>query len=143
MSIFALFCYCFTATANIARVSQTQFVNAVDHIERINSNFDETLNYVHEFAFAAGLQHNDVYTFKHALQQDDREDFLQAAIKEIDDHKKCGHWELVPRNSIPKEAKTILSIWSFKRKRYPDGRILKHKARICAHGGMQQWGQNY
>ena len=115
----------------------------VNEIERINNNFDETLNYVHEFAFAAGLQHNDVYTFKHALQQDDREDFLQAAIKEIDDHEKRGHWELVPRTSIPKEAKTILSIWSFKRKRYPDGRILKHKARICAHGDMQQWGQIY
>jgi len=34
-------------------------------------------------------------------------------------------------------------IWSFKRKRRPDGSLLKHKARLCAHGGMQTWGDNY
>jgi hypothetical protein len=36
-----------------------------------------------------------------------------------------------------------MSIWSFKRKQYPDGTLNKHKARLCAHGGMQTWGQNY
>ena len=36
-----------------------------------------------------------------------------------------------------------MEIWSFKRKRFPDGRIMKHKSRLCAHGGMQQWGIDY
>ena len=36
-----------------------------------------------------------------------------------------------------------MSIWSFKRKRDPDERIIKHKSHLCAHGGMQQWGVNY
>ena len=36
-----------------------------------------------------------------------------------------------------------MAIWSFKRKRYPDGTLNKHKARLCAHGGQQQWGINY
>ena len=39
--------------------------------------------------------------------------------------------------------KTIQAIWSFKRKRYPDGTLNKHKVRLCAHGGMQQWGVSY
>ena len=39
--------------------------------------------------------------------------------------------------------KAILAIWAFKQKRFPDGRINKHKARLCAHGGMQQYGVNY
>ena len=39
--------------------------------------------------------------------------------------------------------KTIQAIWSFKRKRFPDGTLNKHRARLCAHGGMQQWGVNY
>ena len=39
--------------------------------------------------------------------------------------------------------KVILAIWYFKRKRFPDGRIHKHKARLCAHVGMQQYGVNY
>ena len=50
---------------------------------------------------------------------------------------------MVERASMPRGAKTIRAIWSFKRKRFPDGRLNKHKARICAHGGMQQWGENY
>ena len=33
--------------------------------------------------------------------------------------------------------------WSFKQKRLPDGTIMKWKARLCRHGGMQIWGINY
>ena len=47
------------------------------------------------------------------------------------------------RKDIPAGAKIILSIWSFKHKRLPDGQINKHKARICAHGGMKSWGVDY
>ena len=36
-----------------------------------------------------------------------------------------------------------MEICSFKRKRYPDGSLNKHKARLCAHGGQQTWGQDY
>ena len=36
-----------------------------------------------------------------------------------------------------------MSILSFKRDRSPYGRLVKHKARLCAHGGMHQWGLNY
>ena len=38
---------------------------------------------------------------------------------------------------------TILDIWSFKHKIFPDGKLLKHEARLCAHGGMNKWGINY
>jgi hypothetical protein len=44
---------------------------------------------------------------------------------------------------MPANTKTIMSIWSFKRKRFPDGTLNKHKACLCAHGGMQTWGTNY
>ena len=47
------------------------------------------------------------------------------------------------RSDLPPGIKTVLVIWSFKRKRYPDGRIHKYKARVCAHGGIQTWGDNY
>jgi hypothetical protein len=36
-----------------------------------------------------------------------------------------------------------MAIWYFKRKRFPDGLLHKHKARLCAHGGMQTWVFNY
>ena len=44
---------------------------------------------------------------------------------------------------MPVDAKTIMAIWSFKRKCFSDGTLNKHKARLCAHGAMQTWGQNY
>ena len=44
---------------------------------------------------------------------------------------------------MPIGAKTIMAIWSFKRKRYPDGSLNKHKARLCAHGGQKTWGKDY
>eukprot|EP00984_Skeletonema_dohrnii_P025786 scaffold14972_cov139-Skeletonema_dohrnii-CCMP3373.AAC.1 len=89
------------------------------------------------------LSSNEVFTYHQAMKQHDREDFLDAMEKEIDDHTERGHWIIVPRSSMPTGKKSIKSIWSFKRKRLPSGELLKHKARLCAHGGMQQWGENY
>jgi hypothetical protein len=104
---------------------------------------DNTFNHFPLFAFAAQAEQNEVYTFKEAMKQDDAKDFIQAMTKEIDDHESRNHWTMMLRSDMPVNAKTILSIWSFKRKRHPDGRLNKHKARICAHGGMQQWGIDY
>ena len=39
--------------------------------------------------------------------------------------------------------KTILSIWYFKRKIFPDGRLTKQKYRLCAHEVIKQRGVNY
>ena len=41
------------------------------------------------------------------------------------------------------KTKQIMMIWSFKRKQHPEGRLSKHKARLCCHGGQQQWGVQY
>ncbi len=56
--------------------------------------------------------------------------------KEILDHKSRGHWDLVPHSTIPPGHKVIKAIWSLKQKCFPDGCLNKHKARLCAHGGM-------
>ena len=77
------------------------------------------------------------------IKQKDAADFIHAMIKEADDHQKRTHWEFVHRWEKPPVVKTILSIWYFRRKLFPDGRINKHKARLFAHGGMQQYGGNY
>ena len=71
------------------------------------------------------------------LQQDDCASFILAMNDEVCEYEKRGHWTPVLRSSMPPGAKSIHSIWSFKRKRGPDGRLLKHKARLCAHGGYE------
>ena len=67
----------------------------------------------------------------------------QSNRKEIADHEKQSYWSILTRSTLPKSAKPIKVIWPFKRKRKPDGELLKQKARLCAHGGMQRWGNNY
>ncbi len=86
---------------------------------------------------------NKVFTYHQAQKQDDWAQFVDAIEKEIEDHEGCGHWDLVPRSSIPSGNKPIKVIWSFKQKCFLGGRLNKHKARLCAHGGMQHWGKNY
>ena len=109
----------------------------------INANFDGSLNEIHQMVLAAGKSNNENYTFREMLKQGDPSDFMKAVVKESNDHSSCGHWEIVKRFEIPPVAKTIQAIWSFKRKRFPDGTLNKHKAHLCTHGVMQQFGVNY
>ena len=111
--------------------------------EELNELFDGTLNQFHMLAFSTDISSNEVFTFREAMKQEDKLDFVQAMEKEIEDHQSRDHWSIVERSSLPDTAKPIRAIWSFKRKRRPDGTLLKHKARLCAHGGMQTWGTNY
>jgi histone deacetylase 1/2 len=148
--IFSLFVACTTifgtstaALSSSVRNPASSLKKAVFHSERINSQYDGTLNKIHHAALAVAAGDNDTYTLKEMLKQEDSNDFVVAMVKEVEDHEKRDHWTLIPRSTMPEGTKTILSIWSFKRKRFPDGRVLKHKARLCAHGGMQTWGVNY
>ena len=130
-----------TATAIKQPTSTLQ--RAVHHSNQINTHFDNTLNVVFHAALIVASGDNDTYTLKQMFKQDDKSSFVDAMMKEVKDHESRNHWTVLPRKEMPYGTKSILSVWSFKRKRYPDDRILKHKARLCGHGGMQTWGENY
>ncbi|MCP4479271.1 MAG: hypothetical protein GY818_14390 [Planctomycetaceae bacterium] len=123
--------------------SQCALRGAVNLFHAANTTFDGTLNNLHHMALAVGKENNEIYTFREMLKQEDSTEFIKAMQKEADDHEQRSHWEITLRSDIPKGTKTIMAIWSFERKRFPDGSLNKHKARLCAHGGMQQWGINY
>ena len=78
-----------------------------------------------------------------ARRQPDWHKFKEAMDKEVDDFTKREHWKLVPFTVVDElKAKgikfdIIQSVWSFKRKRTPTGELIKHKSRLCAHGGQQ------
>lgn len=101
------------------------------------------LNAITHMIFTAGKENNECYTFKEILSQPDKQEFLEAMVKELKEHESRGHWSVVLRSTMPEGTKPIQAIWSFKCKHFPDGALNKHKARLCAHGGMQQWGINY
>ena len=86
---------------------------------------------------------NEAYKYKQMLQEKDCKDLFNAMLEEIEVHEKHKHWTLINRNDMPTGAKTIMAIWSFKRKRYPDGSLNKHKARLCTRGGQKNWSQDY
>lgn len=92
-------------------------------------------------AFASKYD-SETYTFRQMLKENDASVFVSAMEKEISTHEMHKHWEVVPRFSASGK-KVLKSIWAFKRKRDLDGSLNKHKARICPHGGMQQWGVDF
>ena len=108
----------------------------------VNSNVDGTLNGIMQSVFST-VADNDSYTYSGMMKQPDRGKFVEAMLVETAVHEKRKHWSKMLRKDMPSGSKTILSIWSFKRKRTPDGQISKYKARLCAHGGMQSWGVDY
>ena len=61
-------------------------------------------------------------------KQKDAGDFIHAMIIEPDDHEKRNRWEVVYSWYKSPRVNTILAIWNFKRKRFPDGRVNKYKA---------------
>ena len=141
-------CAAFMSLGNIVNIVNTcpnssLIQQACLHVERVNTHLDGTLNQMHHLVLAAVAGDNDTYNLGEMLKQEDKGDFIQSMLKEVQDHESKGHWTLMERTEIPPGIKTILSVWSFKRKRYPDGRVLKHKARLAAHGGMQTWGVDY
>ena len=101
--------------------------------------------------FVTNLEQNESYTFQEMMKQDNKTELITVMLKEIDDHEIRDHWNLMRRKYIPPEclnpttgkADIIMSIWLLKRKHFPDVRLMKYKARLCAHGGMQRWGVNY
>ena len=115
----------------------------VNRFYEVNELYDGTLNKVHHMMFLTDVSTNECFTFRDAMKQEDKLSFADAMEKEILDHEKGKHWSIVRRDTLPNNARPIKAIWSFKRKRKPDGELLKHKARLCAHGGMQQWGDSY
>ena len=123
-----------SSTSDPQNISSTRRVGILgENLERV---MDGTLNFLNPVMqiFATTLSENESYTYRDMLKQKDYRDFIDAMVIEINDHteRKYG---LVRERLDCNNPKTILSVWSFKRKRYPDGSLNERKARLCAHGG--------
>ena len=104
--------------------------SAANQFQAVNEKFDTTCNDMIHHVFSVAKEANESYTFKEMLQQYDRNQFFEEMTKEIGDHTKRKHWEIVPRPQMPRGIKPTMAIWYFKRKLYPDGTLNKHKARL-------------
>ena len=66
--------------------------------------------------------------------------YWEAMEQEINTLVSMDAWEEVPFSN---EYNVLDSIWAFKCKRYPDGRVKKLKARFCVRGDQQVEGVDF
>jgi hypothetical protein len=66
----------------------------------------------------------------------ERDAWVDAMYSELDALQDKGTFIIVDRETAG-ERQVVPSTWAFKRKRYPDGTIMKLKARFCVRGDRQ------
>ena len=143
--------------ASSQRISHCYQTRAIQYEDYLDRNFDGTANSTHPLAqvYITSKSNNETYTIKEMLKEPDKDEFLKAMNDEVASLFKKRIWKMVPRSEMKHHynemrmkgkdisREQIMMIWSFKRKRHPDGTFNKCKARLCCHGGQQQWGVNY
>ncbi len=138
---YGLSCMAHSLQEKVIVTSTSTFSNAIDSYHHVNTLYDGTINCFSTLA-QSSIPLNKTFSYNLALKQDNFCEFIKAMMVEVSDHESRDHWT-TKRCNMPHDTKTIMSTWSFKRKQYLDGTLNKHKTCLCAHGGMQMWGQNY
>jgi hypothetical protein len=93
-------------------------------------------------AFMSATDEDTMY-YDQAMRAPDKKNFVEAIVKEVNDHITSNHWVFIPRSQVPKGIKVLDSVWSMKRKRdIKTRKVYKHKARLNVHGGQQEFAVN-
>ena len=109
------------------------------HVDNIHPGM---LQFPGSFKASAGKD-PDLPTYSEAMASKDSESYKDAMDLEISELQDHGTWILVPKMSVPVGTKILPSTWVLRAKRYPDGRLRKHKARFCVRGDRQIEGVDY
>jgi hypothetical protein len=88
-------------------------------------------------AFAATSNPDTLYLHE-AMSAPDRDKFIEAIQREVQDHENFDHWELVPKADVPDSTIILPAVWSMKcKRRIQSNEVYKWKARLNLHGGKQ------
>lgn len=85
----------------------------------------------------------DILTQGEMFRATDCADFLRSQVDEITTLETENVWRVIPRTELPPTARPLHAVWSYRRKRRPDGSLLKYKSRICADGSMQEQHRDF
>jgi hypothetical protein len=94
-------------------------------------------------ALKASKKDPDSPSFQEAMTGPYREEFLEAMRVEVSELENHQCWDVVAATSVPEGAKVLPTMWVFKIKRYPDGRVRRFKARLVVRGDFQVEGEDY
>ena len=99
-----------TSPKSKIKAALTTAQSAAHQFQAVNENFDNTCNDMLYHVSSVYKDANESYTFKEMLHQDYQNQFVEAMTKEIGDHTKRKHWEIVPRPQMPRGIKPIMAI---------------------------------
>jgi len=86
---------------------------------------------------------NDILTQSQMLKTPDKQSFIISQADEMASLQDLEIMDAHPIASLPPRARLLSSIWSYRRKRLPNGVLLKYKARLCVNGKEQAFGRDY
>jgi hypothetical protein len=80
-------------------------------------------------AFLSATYEDTMY-YHQAMRAPEKENFVEAIVKEVNYHITSNHWVLIPRYQVPTVITVLDSVWSMKRKMdIKTRKVYKHKAR--------------
>ena len=82
---------------------QIYFLRGFNHLEDVNTIFDNSINFFHAVVFAANQENNQTYTSKDMLFQDDCQQFVDAIMVEVNAHEDRENWTLMKLKEVPME----------------------------------------
>ena len=86
----------------------------------------------------------DIMYMHEAMRQPDRDKFVSAMQKEINDQMKNKNFSIVKRSEVPSDKSILPAVWQMRRKRDIKSRtIKKYKARLNIDGSRMQKGLHY
>ena len=86
----------------------------------------------------------DTMYLHEAMREPDKEDFLKAMQKEVDNQMANGNFEIIKRSKVPSGETIFNAVWQFKRKRdIRTQEVKKHKARMNFDGSRMVQGKHY
>jgi hypothetical protein len=105
------------------------------HLHNSHLDFQDCMR--HPIAFLAEIM-RDIMYLDQALCQPDAREFVEAVIKEVNNHINNDHWKLIPRTELPEGMEVVPSVWAMQCKQdSTTGRVTKHKARLNLHNRKQ------
>ena len=130
---------------NLYRKTMPETHALIASMENNSKLYDNTSNNFDPICLAAekSKSNPDVLTLSSMRKSPDKEQFEKQMTKEIDTMFTKKIFHLVPKNTVPFGKRILPAIWSFRRKRTPDGSVYRHRARLCVHGGRQQEGIDF
>ncbi len=62
-------------------------------------------------AFHAEMM-GDIMYLQQALKQPNAKEFVQAVIKEVNEHVDSNNWTFQKQSNVPEDIQIVLSVWS-------------------------------